>query len=178
MRISLNRAEPGRTLDLLRQKITFFRNFLSKSIILVTCLFIFNHLRAQTILPDRRRRRRRRSLLRHLLDSAAKAHRDSIRRVRRDSIARFRRDSIARVREDSIAKAGQDSIVKAHQDSIGKSRRDSIARIRTVTAVPKGPPDLPEEIHQAKFKGQSFLPDRRDPVLFRADPHFLRKVFQ
>ena len=133
------------------------------SIILLTCLCIFNHLRAQndTITPPPPPKA---AAAAPLLDSAARVHRDSIRRVRRDSIARVRRDSIARVRRDSIAeirvdsiaKAGQDSIAKAHQDSIGKSRQDSIARIRTVTAVPKGPPDLPEEIHQPDSKDSMF----------------------
>ena len=106
---------------MLRQKITFFRNFLSKSIILrnlpVICSHLwhrrYNPIAAPLRGPDR-------SFT--IAWIPPQAHRDSISRVRRDSIARFRRDSIARLAQDSIAKAVPDSVRRRLSD------QDSTAR--------------------------------------------------
>jgi hypothetical protein len=89
------------------------------SILLLTCLFVFNTLEAQidstrppAVAPVQVQDtgvaavpRPRDSAARARHDSVAHARRDSIGHARRDSVARARRDSIARVRHDSIAAA-------------------------------------------------------------------------
>jgi hypothetical protein len=185
MNRSINRADPGKTLDLLRHNRTksegcergpnsvgtevfsFSHNFLSKSIILLTIasLLFCSQLRAQndTISPPPAAA----PAPAQVLDSAARVHRDSIRRVRRDSIARLRRDSVAKAHRDPVARDRQDSMVNARQDSIarvlhdsaGKVQRDSIAKVRASTVGPPGPPGppaLPEEIHHPDSKDSLF----------------------
>ena len=107
------------------------------SILLLTCLFVFNKLEAQidstrppAVAPIQVQDTGVAAVPRHPRDSAARARHDSVAHARRDSIAHARRDSVARVRHDSVARA----------------RRDSVTRVRTpdstpATALPTaGPP--------------------------------------
>jgi Domain of unknown function (DUF4271) len=149
---------------------------LSRSIILLTCLFVFGRLQAQTdtISPSTSSAYARQDSL--LRDSVRHAHRDSIRRVRRDSIAKVRRDSIGRVRRDSIARLGEDSFMKAAPDTgvamavradtagRGDSARDS-SRLRDSLALraaagkkPPVPADTgpPMEVHRPKSTDSLF----------------------
>jgi hypothetical protein len=145
---------------------------LSRSIILLTCLFVFGRLQAQTdtISPSTSSAYARQDSL--LRDSVRHAHRDSIRRVRRDSMAKVRRDSIGRVRRDSIGRLSQDTVIKAapdigaamavRADTAGRGdstrMRDSVARrAAAVKAPPAGADTGPRiEVHRPQSKDSLF----------------------
>jgi hypothetical protein len=152
------------------------------SIILLTCLLIFDHLQAQndtTPPPPAAAPAQVQDTTVHAathpvrtLSHRDSVRRDSIRRVRRDSVAKYRRDSIAKYRQDSIAGLVQDTVVKALPDTAAAmavrtdtaARRDS-TRLRdslTVRAAANHPPPVaadtgpPVEIHQPNSKDSLF----------------------
>lgn len=110
------------------------------SILLLTCLFIFNKLEAQidstrppAVAPVQVQDTGTVAIPRHPRDSASHARHDSVVHARRDSIAHARRDSIAHVRRDSIA--------HARWDSVARVRRDSAAAAGPpAAAIPSAPP--------------------------------------
>ena len=140
------------------------------SIILLTCLLVCGHLRAQTdtaapppaTAPAVVQDTTIRTIIhpKRILTRADSMRRDSIRRVRRDSIAKVRRDSVANLRQDSIAKVQQDSLTKARADSIARVAKDTATHSPSVAAS-RPPPagtdtGLPEDIHHPDSKDTLF----------------------
>jgi hypothetical protein len=87
------------------------------SILLLTCLFVFNKVEAQidstrppAVAPVQVQDTGVAAVPRHPRDSAARARHDSVVHARRDSIAHARKDSVARVRHDSVAVASSAAI--------------------------------------------------------------------
>jgi hypothetical protein len=142
------------------------------SIILLTCLLVFNHLRAQndttppppSAAPAQVQDTTIPAIIHpiRVLSHRDSVRRDSIRHVRRDSIARVRRDSIAKIRQDSVTRLTRDTAVMAVPDTAEvipvrpdtTVRRDSVKR--TSLAADPGPPMLPEEVHHADSKDSFF----------------------
>jgi Domain of unknown function (DUF4271) len=109
------------------------------SILLLTCLFVFNTLEAQidstrppAVAPVQVQDTGVAAVPRPPRDSAARARHDSVAHARRDSIAHARRDSVARVRHDSVARVRRDSIARVRVS-------DSTSAAGVTTAAPVTP---------------------------------------
>jgi len=117
------------------------------SILLLTCLFVFNKLEAQidstrppAVAPVQVQDTGIAAIPRHPRDSAARARHDSVAHARRDSIARVRRDSIAHVRRDSIARVRHDSVAIAPSATVPQAPAPHAANPpATGPPVPSGP---------------------------------------
>jgi hypothetical protein len=147
------------------------------SIILLTCLLIFSHLRAQTdstppppaAAPAQVQDTTVRAVTHPIrtLSRRDSIRRDSIRRVRRDSISRVRRDSVARLHPDT---AGRDTGATPETGAtpVVTGRTDTMVRKEsTVSRAAGGDPAsgaapantgplMPEEPHHPNSKDSLF----------------------
>jgi hypothetical protein len=131
------------------------------SILLLTCLFVFNKLEAQidstrppAVAPVQVQDTGIAAIPRHPRDSAARARHDSVARSRHDSVVHARRDSIAHVRRDSVARVRHDSIATAPSATVPQAPAPHAANPPatgppapsgpglTATAAGSGPPAL------------------------------------
>jgi hypothetical protein len=106
------------------------------SILLLTCLFVFNTLEAQidstrppAVAPVQ---------VQDTGVAAVPRPRDSAARARHDSVAHARRDSIAHARRDSVARARRDSVARVRHDSIAAA--SSAIALQAANPPPAGPP--------------------------------------
>jgi hypothetical protein len=161
MRISLNRAEPGPTLEVLRHNrakgegcergpdgvgtvvFSLSNNFLSKSLLLLTCLLIVTRLRAQndTTAPPP-------------AAAPAQVQDTTVRAVTHPVRTLSHRDSIAGLAQDTVVKAAPDTAARKDSTKL----RDSLALRAAANHPPPVPADTgpPVEIHQPNSKDSLF----------------------